>query len=69
MMMMSVRLSDFGCPGCTCIECIRGGGSRMYELPSIHVLVQPYEAAALPYPGHPFWLKLISSYGQINLVG
>ena len=54
MMMMSVKLSDFGCPGCTCIECIPRGGSRMYELPSIHVLVQSYEAAALPYPGHPF---------------
>lgn len=51
--MMSVRLSDFGCPGCTCIECIRGGGSRMYELPSIHVLVQT--CFALPWP--PFLTK------------
>ena len=58
MMMMSVRLSDFGCPGCTCIECIRGGGSRMYELPTIHVctcLVQRGCCFALPWP--PFLTK------------
>ena len=71
---MIVRLSDFGCPSCTCIECIRGGGSRMYELPTIHVctcLVQRGCCFALPWP--PFLtkahIKLIPTDKPSRLIG